>query len=80
MPPKSAPISAWETSSEGHPADVSLQELAHLGQHLAHCGALRGPLDLFLAGAGWLQILVADHVATVALFVILLIGGISLVR
>lgn len=54
--------SAWDTSCVGQQADVSLLELSHLGEHLAHCGALRGPLDQLLAGAVWLQTLVAEHV------------------
>ena len=72
--------SAWDTSCVGQPADVSLLELSHLSEHLAHCGALRGPLDQFLAGAASLQALVAEHVVTVALLVTLLVGAVSLVR
>jgi hypothetical protein len=54
-------------------------ELSTLGDHLAHCGALRGPLDTFVAGAGLLQTLVAEHVVTVALLVTLVVGAVSLV-
>lgn len=72
--------SAWDTSCIGQPADVSLLELSHLGEHLAYCGALRGPLDQLLAGAAWLQTLVAEHVVTVALLITLLVGVVSLVR
>jgi len=72
--------SAWDTSSVGQPADISLLELSHLGEHLAHWGALRRPRDRFLAGAAWLQAMVAEHVVTVALLVTLLVGAISLVR
>jgi len=72
--------SVWDTSCVGQPADVSLLELSHLSEHLAHCGALRGPLDQFLAGAASLQALVAEHVVTVALLVTLLVGAVSLVR
>ena len=72
--------SAWDTSCVGQPADVSLLELSHLGEHLAHCGALRGPLDQLLAGAARLQTLVAEHVVTVALLITLLVGVVSLVR
>ena len=71
--------SAWDTSCVGQPADLSPLELSHLGEHLAHCGALRGPLDQFLAGAAGLQVLVAEHVVTVALLVTLLVGSVSLV-
>lgn len=72
--------SAWDTSCAGQPADISLFELSHLGEHLAHCGALRGPLDQCLAGAASLQALVAEHVVTAALLVTLLVGAVSLVR
>ena len=72
--------SAWDTSSAGRPADISLRELSHLGEHLAHCGALRGPRDRFLAGAAWLQALVAGHVVTAALLITLLTVILSLLR
>ena len=72
--------SAWDTSCVGQPADLSPLELSHLGDHLAHCGALRGPLDQFLAGAAGVQALVAEHVVTVALLATLLVGAVSLVR
>ncbi|MDH4426900.1 MAG: hypothetical protein QE495_10660 [Acidovorax sp.] len=72
--------SAWDTSCVGQPADLSPLELSHLGEHLAHCGALRGPLDQFLAGAAGVQALVAEHVVTVALLATLLVGAVSLVR
>jgi hypothetical protein len=71
--------SAWDTSCVGQPADLSPLELSHLGEHLAHCGALRGPLDQFLAVAAALQVLVAEHVVTVALLATLLVGSVSLV-
>ncbi|MBU1816006.1 MAG: hypothetical protein KKB08_04485 [Gammaproteobacteria bacterium] len=71
--------SAWDTSCAGQPADVSLIELSTLGDHLAHCGALRGPLDSFVEGAGLLQALVAEHVVTVALLITLVVGAVSLV-
>ncbi|MDH4416833.1 hypothetical protein DBR12_14575 [Acidovorax sp. HMWF029] len=72
--------SSWDTSCLGQPAEISLLELSHLGEHLVHCGALRGPLDQFVSGAAWLQALVAEHVVTVALLVTLLVGGVSLLR
>lgn len=71
--------SAWDTSCAGRPADVSLTELSTLGDHLAHCGALRGPLDTLVVGAGLLQALVAEHVVTVALLITLVVGAVSLV-
>ena len=71
--------SAWDTSCAGHSADMSMIELSSLGDHLAHCGALRGPMDTVLAAGGRLQSVVADHVVTVALGVTLLVGAVSLV-
>ena len=71
-------VSAWDTACMGQPADISLLEQSYLGEHLEHCGALRGPLDQLLAGAAWLQALVAEHVVTVALLVTLLVGALSL--
>lgn len=71
--------SAWDTACVSQPADMSLLERSHLGEHLAHCGALRGPMDRVLAGAGWLQAMVAERVVTVALAVVLLAGAVSLV-
>lgn len=72
--------SAWDTSCVGQPADISPQEISHLGEHLEHCGALLGPLDRLLVGAAWLQALVAGHVVTVALLVTFLAGAVSLVQ
>ena len=72
--------SAWDTSCVGHPADMSLLELCHLGEHLEHCGALRRPLDRFLASAAWAQALVAQHGVTAVVLITLLAGAVSLVR
>ncbi|MFN3437215.1 MAG: hypothetical protein ACK41V_05945 [Acidovorax sp.] len=71
--------SAWDTSCAGQPADMSLVELSTLGDHLTHCGAQRGPLDSVLAGAAFLQSVVATHVVTAALGITLLVGAVSLV-
>ena len=62
------PTCAWDTACAGQPADVSLLELSHLGEHLQHCGALRGPMDSLLTGALWLQAMVAaiEHQNTAA--------------
>jgi hypothetical protein len=68
----------WDTACAGQPADVSMQELSRLGDHLQHCGALRGPLDSLLTGALWLQAVVAEHVVTAAVVVTLLVGAVSL--
>lgn len=78
MPHPFTLASAWDTSSLGMPADISLMELSHLGEHLEHCAALRGQLERFLAGAAWLQAVVAQHVVTVALLIVLLVGAVSL--
>lgn len=68
----------WDTACAGQPADVSLQELSSLGDHLQHCGALRSPMDNLSTAALWLQALVAGHVVTVVLVITLLVGAVSL--
>ncbi|MDP3325381.1 MAG: hypothetical protein Q8S71_17775 [Hydrogenophaga sp.] len=66
---------SWDTSSVGHPADISLRERSALGDHLAHCGAQRGPLQTLRNGADELQGLLAGRVITSAVVLTLLFGG-----
>ncbi|MBU4519175.1 MAG: hypothetical protein KJ677_07150 [Gammaproteobacteria bacterium] len=66
---------SWDTSSFGHPADISLRERSALGDHLAHCGAQRGPLQTLRNGADELQGLLAGRVITSAVVLTLLFGG-----
>ena len=66
---------SWDTSSFGHPADISLRERSALGDHLAHCGAQRGPLQALRNGADELQGLLAGRVITSAVVLTLLFGG-----
>ncbi len=76
----SSPVSRWNTSSFGHPADVSSLERAALGDHLSHCGALRGPLQAVHAGASALHDLMAGRVVTSVLLILLLVVGAWLMR
>lgn len=65
----------WDTSSFGHPADISPLERSALGDHLSQCGALRGPLQTLQTGAGELHGMVAGRVVTSVLVLVLLVGG-----
>lgn len=70
----------WDTSSFGHPPDVSLLERSALGEHLSQCGALRGRLHTLRTGAHGLHGLLAGHVVTTVLVAMLLAAGFSLMR
>lgn len=65
----------WDTSSFGHPADISPLERSALGDHLSQCGALRGPLQALQTGGDALHSLVAGRVVTSVLVLVLLFGG-----
>lgn len=80
MPYISPHSPVWDTSCSGWPAKLSALEGSELGEHLAYCGALRGPLHQFFTGAALLWSLVAEHVITTALLVTLLVGALSLVH
>jgi hypothetical protein len=66
---------SWDTSSFGHPADISPLERSALGDHLNQCGALRGPLQALQTGADELHGMVAGRVVTSVLVLMLLVGG-----
>ena len=70
----------WDTSSFGHPADITPLERSALGDHLSQCGALRGPLQTLQTGADELQDILAGRVVTSALVILLLVGGSYLMR
>ena len=65
----------WNTSSFGHSADISPLERSDLGEHLSHCGALRGPVHKLLNMGSGLHGLVAGRAVTSTLVVLLLVGG-----
>ncbi|MDP2065814.1 MAG: hypothetical protein Q8K38_07580 [Burkholderiaceae bacterium] len=65
----------WDTSSFGHPADISPLERSALGDHLSQCGAMRGPLQVVQTGADGLHGLLAGRVVTSMLLILLLVGG-----
>jgi hypothetical protein len=70
----------WDTSSFGHPADISPLERSALGDHLSQCGALRGRLHALRTGVDGLHGLLAGHVVTSAILAMLLVGGVWLMR
>jgi len=65
----------WATSSLGLSADTTALDRASLCDHLVHCGASRGPLQMLGAGAGELHGLLAARVITSALGLTLLLGS-----
>lgn len=65
----------WATSSLGNPADISALERTALSDHLAHCGAQRGRLQVLWSGADELQGILAGRVITSAVVLALLFGG-----
>lgn len=71
----SSRVPCWDTSSFGHPPDISPPERNALGEHLSHCGALRGPLQTLQNGADELHGLVAGRVVTTVLVLVLMVGG-----
>jgi len=72
--------SSWETSSFGHPAEVSPHERAALSDHLSMCAALRGPLQILQSAAATVQGMLAGRVITSVLVVLMLAGGVWLLR
>jgi hypothetical protein len=70
----------WETSSFGHPAEVSPHERAALSDHLSLCAALRGPLQVLHSGFAAVQGILAGRVITAVLLVFTLVGGVWLLR
>jgi len=65
---------SWDTSSLGHPAEVTAVERAALSEHLSLCAAMRGPLHLFQSGAATVQSVLAGRVITSVLIVLVLAG------
>lgn len=80
MTKKLAHSTPWETSSFGHPAEVSPYERAALSDHLSTCAALRGPLQVLHSGFAAVQGVLAGRVITSVLFVMTLAGGVWLLR
>jgi hypothetical protein len=71
---------SWETSSFGHPAEVSSHERAALSDHLSMCAALRGPLQVLHSGFTAVQGMLAGRVITAVLLVLTVVGGMWLLR
>lgn len=68
----------WDTSSFGHPAEISPLQRSALGDHLAHCGAQRDRLQALGTGVGKLHGLLAERVVTSALLITLLVSALLL--
>jgi len=66
---------SWDTSSFGHPPDISVLERSALVDHLAHCCAQRRPFQALRNGAIELQGMLAGHVITSVVALSLLVGG-----
>jgi len=71
---------SWDTSSFGHPAEISSHERAALSDHLSLCAALRSPLQALRNGAGTVRGLLAGRVITSVLMVGMLAGSVWLLR
>lgn len=80
MTKKLAHSPRWETSSFGHPAEVSPYERAALSDHLSLCAALRGPMQVLHSGLAAVQGVLAGRVITSVLLVLTLAGGVWLLR
>lgn len=65
---------SWDTSSFGHPADMSALESSALGEHLTLCSRSRGPLQSLLNGAGTVRGFVAPRLVTTVFFIALIAG------
>jgi hypothetical protein len=65
---------SWDTSSFGHPADLSARERSALGEHLTLCGRARGPLHSLRNGASVLRAFVVPRLVTTVLCVALIAG------
>ena len=67
-------VPSWDTSSLGHPDRTPRAERLMLGQHLAHCGALRGPLRAAWTGLSRCHRLLAEGALTGTLLIALVAG------
>jgi len=74
MPKSTAFTPSWDTSSFGHPADISPLERSALGEHLSLCGQARGPLQTLRTGAGLVRGFVMPRLVTTVFFIALMAG------
>lgn len=65
---------SWDTSSRGYPDKTTRIEHLMLGKHLAHCGALQGPLRVAWIGISRLHRMLAQRALTGTLLIALLVG------
>ncbi len=74
MPKSTAFAPSWDTSSFGHPADISPLECSALGEHLSLCSRSRGPLQALRTGAAVVRGFVVPRLVTTAFFIALIAG------
>jgi hypothetical protein len=65
---------SWDTSSFGHPADMSATESSALGEHLSLCSRSLGPLQALRNGASAVGGFVAPRLVTTVFFIALIAG------
>ena len=74
MPKSTTFAPSWDTSSFGHPADMSPLESLALGEHLTLCSRSRGPLHSLRSGSVVVRGFVAPRLVTTVFFVALIAG------
>jgi hypothetical protein len=75
MSPSSSAPPRWVTSSLSMPAEITALECASLSDHLAHCGASRGPWQLLGGRIAHLHAALSGHVITSTLTLAVLLGS-----
>lgn len=74
MPKSTAFAPSWDTSSFGHPADMSALESSALGEHLTLCSRSRSPLQALRNGAVVVRGFVVPRLVTTVFFIALMVG------
>lgn len=74
MPKSTHFAPSWDTSSFGHPADMSALESSALGEHLTLCSRARDPLQFLRNGAVVVRGFVAPRLVTTVFFIALIAG------
>jgi hypothetical protein len=75
MSPSSSAPPRWATSSLGIPAESTALECASLTDHLTHCGASRGPLQMLGAGVAELHAALSGRMITSVVTLAVLLGS-----
>lgn len=72
MPHHTRLAPSWNTTSMGHPANVSRGELSFLKEHFTDCALLRGRLQALQSNAAAMQGLVSTRFMSIALTLVLI--------